>query len=281
MSEQAITFDLAGQQLIGIIHQGAEGVNAPAKDTAVLIVVGGPQYRVGSHRQFIQLARALARNGITTMRFDYRGMGDSEGEKAKFDDVCSDIKAAIDTLMQQQSQIKKVIIWGLCDAASAALIYAHQDPRVSGLVLLNPWLTSEQAMGKTMVKYYYVQRLLSRDFWRKLLTGKVNVAASARDAKGFVADSVKKDQKDDSSYQARMLTGLHNFSGKLCLILSGADLTAREFDQQTSKSKSWKKLRAGACQTHRLTNADHTFSSAKFKREVEHLTIDFIDNICS
>ena len=41
---------------------------------AVLVVVGGPQYRVGSHRQFVSLARALARQGMTTVRFDYRGM---------------------------------------------------------------------------------------------------------------------------------------------------------------------------------------------------------------
>jgi alpha/beta superfamily hydrolase len=45
----------------------------------VLVIVGGPQYRAGSHRQFTLLARSLAEQGFAVLRFDYRGMGDSTG----------------------------------------------------------------------------------------------------------------------------------------------------------------------------------------------------------
>ena len=232
MKEHALTFTNNNQELLAISHLGSE-----QNSTGVLIVVGGPQYRVGSHRQFVQLSRSLANQGISSMRFDYTGMGDSYGEKKDFDDISDDINAAADAFLNAQSHLKNIVIWGLCDAASAGLIYAHKDERIIGLVLLNPWLRSEQAMGKTMVKYYYLQRLLSRSFWKKLLSGNVNMAASARDAKGFVADSVKADKKDTASYQTLMLTGLQAFNGKVCLILSGEDLTAREFDQQTKANK--------------------------------------------
>ena len=278
MNETPVTITLADQQLLGIIHHAEGEQNGSLADTAVLIVVGGPQYRVGSHRQFIQLARSLASNGICTMRFDCRGMGDSEGEKVTFDNVCIDIKAAIDTLQRQQPKIKKIVIWGLCDAASVALIYAHKDKRVAALVLLNPWLRSDQAMGKTMVKYYYVQRLLSRDFWIKLLSGKVNVLASASDAKGFVADSVKNDQKGEASYQIRMLNGAKQFNGPVCLILSENDLTAREFSEQVKSDTNWQAFVENKCQEHQLDRADHTFSSLEFKNKVAILTADFIKN---
>ena len=271
MKEQALIFTANNQELLAISHLGSK-----QNTTGVLIVVGGPQYRVGSHRQFVQLSRSLASHGVSSMRFDYTGMGDSCGEKKQFDAVCEDIKVAIDAFLKAQAHLKSIVIWGLCDAASAALIYAHQDKRVNGLVLLNPWLRSEQAMGKAMVKHYYLKRLLSRSFWAKLLSGKVNMAASARDAKGFVKDSVVADKQDDTSYQARMLSGLQGFKGNICLILSGDDLTAREFEQQTKTNKSWKKLRDAKNQIYRLENADHTFSSAKYKREVEKLTINFI-----
>ena len=46
-----------------------------AASRGMLIVVGGPQYRAGSHRQFTLLARDVAATGVPTMRFDYRGMG--------------------------------------------------------------------------------------------------------------------------------------------------------------------------------------------------------------
>lgn len=275
MKEQALSINISGQQLMAIIHQGR---SSKAVATAVLIVVGGPQYRVGSHRQFIQLARYLAHQGITVMRFDYRGMGDSEAEKQHFDAICDDTKAAIDSLFQHQPKIQNVVIWGLCDAASAALIYAHKDPRVSGLVLLNPWLESEKAMAKTMVKYYYLQQLLSKRFWKKLISGKVNFAESGREIKGFVKGCVGNEQRDKSSYQVRMLNGLQAFDGKLCLILSGTDLTAREFDQQTNTSPAWQKLQKPNCEIRRLPAADHTFSSAKFKREVELITCKFVQS---
>ena len=271
--ESAISFIINGQPSLGILHQPDN-----SRDTAVLIVVGGPQYRVGSHRQFVQLSRFLAQQSIISLRFDCRGMGDAAGAKQPFEQLDDDIRAATDALLENCPQVKKVVIWGLCDAASAALLYAHQDPRISGLVLLNPWLKNEQAMAKSMVKYYYLQRLLSKDFWRKLLTGKVNVGDSLKDAQGFVSDSMQQTESDEGSYQQRMLAGAQRFNGPVCLILSGNDLTAREFSEQAQSNKQWKKF-VEQCQLHRLEKADHTFSSQMFKHEVEKITKQFICKI--
>ncbi len=274
MIERVLSFTANEQELLAISHHGLK-----KNSTGVLIVVGGPQYRVGSHRQFVQLSRSLACQGIASMRFDYTGMGDSCGDKKEFDNICDDIKAATDAFLKVQPHLQKVVIWGLCDAASAALMYAPQDERVNGLVLLNPWLRSEQAMGKTMVKYYYLQRLLSKGFWKKLFSGKVNITASARDAKGFVKDSVVADKQSAASYQARMLAGLQDFNGKVCLILSGEDLTAREFDEQTCKHKKWENLRNNNNEIHHLPEADHTFSSRELKAQIEYITFQFISQL--
>ena len=69
MREEALVFGCGGEALVGVLARP----DAPAA-RGVLIVVGGPQYRAGSHRQFTHLARELARNGIASLRFDYRGM---------------------------------------------------------------------------------------------------------------------------------------------------------------------------------------------------------------
>ncbi|WP_299084253.1 hydrolase 1, exosortase A system-associated [uncultured Paraglaciecola sp.] len=268
--ETAISFRINNQPSLGILHNPDN-----AKDTAVLLVVGGPQYRVGSHRQFVQLSRFLAENNIASLRFDCRGMGDAAGEKQTFEHLDDDIKAATDALLANCPDVKKVVIWGLCDAASAALLYAHQDSRITGLILLNPWLTNEQAMAKSMVKYYYLQRLLSKDFWRKLVKGNVNVGGSLKDAKGFVADSMQQSESDSGSYQQRMLTGAQKFKGQVCMILSGNDLTAREFNEQAQSNKQWKQF-VENCQLHHLEKADHTFSNQDLKLEVERITALFV-----
>ena len=138
-SEEAIAFPCAGEQLLGIIAHPEQ-----AKRTGVLIIVGGPQYRLGSHRQFLLLARVLSVAGYPVMRFDYRGMGDSTGEMRNFEAVDADIAAAIDAFMVACPELEHFVLWGLCDAASASLLYLHacEDERLSGFVLLNPWVRS-------------------------------------------------------------------------------------------------------------------------------------------
>ncbi|WP_416306691.1 hydrolase 1, exosortase A system-associated [Neptunicella sp. SCSIO 80796] len=272
--ESVINFKIQQLDALGILHRPQQAVK-----TAVLLVVGGPQYRVGSHRQFVQLSRYLANNNIISFRIDTRGMGDAAGDKQPFDQIDDDLRAATDCLLKTCPEIDNVVIWGLCDAASAALLYGYQDPRVSGLVLLNPWLKNEQAMAKSMVKHYYLQRLFSRNFWRKFLQGQVNVGGSLKEAKGIVASSVQKQTTELASYQQRMLDGAKAFSGPICLILSGNDLTAKEFSEQTASNKEWKRFVQQQCQTHHCEKADHTFSSREFKNRVEQITGQFVLSI--
>lgn len=268
--EKAITFALHDKHLLGIVSQP----ETPA-DVGVVLVVGGGQYRVGSHRQFVQLCRGLARAGIASLRFDYRGMGDSEGSKQPFDDIDEDIRAACDAF-QAETGLKRVVLWGLCDAASAAMMYAADDPRVEGLVLLNPWLRSEEAMGRVMVRHYYLQRLLSRDFWHKLLRGRVKVAAGLADAKGFVKDSMQQSPAEKGAYPVRMREAMARFRGHISLVLSAEDLTAREFEQQALRGGGWPVFAGDECVVTRVDGADHTFSSSSAKREVENITIDLV-----
>ncbi|MBK6388240.1 MAG: hydrolase 1, exosortase A system-associated, partial [Rhodoferax sp.] len=172
--EEAVSFVCEGDTLWGILACP----ETPA-ETAIVVIVGGPQYRVGSHRQFVLLSRELASAGYAVLRFDYRGMGDSEGAHRTFDSVSSDIGAAIGILQQRVPSVKHVALWGLCDGASAALLYFHEthDPRVNGLCLLNPWIRSEASLAKTQVKHYYGRRLMQKEFWHKLASGKVTLRA--------------------------------------------------------------------------------------------------------
>ena len=55
--ERVLLLECEGDRLLGIVSEAAPDKDAPI---GVVIVVGGPQYRAGSHRQFVQLARELA-----------------------------------------------------------------------------------------------------------------------------------------------------------------------------------------------------------------------------
>ncbi|MEW9899352.1 hydrolase 1, exosortase A system-associated [Chitinivorax sp. PXF-14] len=279
-SESALTFDCQGESLPAIISLPANGM----AERGVLIVVGGPQYRAGSHRQFVLLARHLARHGIAAMRFDYRGMGDAGGELHNFEQIDDDLRAAIDAFQHAAPAVREVVIWGLCDAASAALFYAWRDKRVTGLVLLNPWVRTEAGLARAYIKHYYRQRLLSAEFWRKLLCGGVDLKDAWRSLVDKLAQArqpaapVAELGLDASlSLPDRMCEGLRRFAGRVLLVLSGDDLTAAEFREAVAASPDWQAQLAAPRVTQReLAEANHTFSRREWRDRVADWTLSWV-----
>jgi exosortase A-associated hydrolase 1 len=277
--EQAVTFECQGATLFGIAsvpqQPGARGV---------LIVVGGPQYRVGSHRQFALLGRSLAAQGIPAMRFDYRGMGDSGGEARTFEEVGLDLRAAIDHFIATVPGMREVAIWGLCDAASAALFYGAGDARVCGLVLLNPWVRTSGGHAKATLKHYYLDRLLQPALWRKIASGRFDLGGALRSFSRLLGAAAGKpvatpagQANAGAPLPDRMLAGLAGFKGKVLLILSGRDLTAQEFSDLAKSSGQWQRLLGASHVTRRsLEAADHTFSRREWRDQVSAWTGDWI-----
>jgi uncharacterized protein len=276
--EAALHFECQGQSLVGIVSQP---LHAPAS-LGVVIVVGGPQYRAGSHRQFVHLARALARAGITALRFDYRGMGDAPGELRNFEQVNDDIAAAITALQRHQPQLAQVVLWGLCDAASAALLYLGQtaDPRVAGLVIVNPWVRSTASLAKAHVKHYYRQRLMEPAFWAKLLKGQVAARAlgnAVHSVRAAFGNAPHADSQPTLSFQAQMATALENFKGSCLLLLSENDLTAREFVEHSQSDPVWQRaLGKPKVQRVELVGADHTCSQSQAQQALEAATVQWV-----
>lgn len=286
-----VIFQCRGVQLAGRLH--VPNGTTPAR-TGVVIIVGGPQYRVGSHRQFVSLAEASADAGFPTLRFDYRGMGDSDGELAGFSAIHDDIEAAIDALQVAVPSVQSVVLWGLCDAATAAVVYAVKDARVAGLVLANPWVYSPQGAAGVKIKHYYASRALSLEFWRRLFSGQVALLSSIWDFAGQVARVVgfggmQRKQVanhaptspviDTSDLGVAFLKGLSAFPKSVLLFLSGHDFTAMEFERAVEQSSDLRSaVDADRVVVQRLGDADHTFSKKEWQTEIERQTIAFLQN---
>lgn len=258
--EYPLVLESGDGRCVALVHQAA----ATGQRVGVVIVVGGPQYRVGSHRQFVLTARAFASAGFPVLRFDYRGMGDSDGEQRTFEDVHDDIRAAIDTLVQECG-VSQVVLYGLCDAASAVLLYCLDDARVAGLIILNPWVRTVQGEATAQLWHYYPRRLLQRSFWAKLFKGNLPVVR----ALGGLFGTVRRSQAAPAAAAApresfidRMLKGCSSFRGRVLLLISGRDLTAAEFEDLCKRSRRWDQAtRRTGVEIERLDSADHTFST--------------------
>lgn len=275
-AEQTISFTCEQDTLSGIL-----AVPDIASAIGVLVIVGGPQYRAGSHRQFVLLSRALAASGYPVLRFDYRGMGDSTGQQRDFQTVTPDVAAALDAMQAHLPSVTRIALWGLCDGASAALMYCHdtRDSRVMGLCLLNPWVRSEASLARAHVKHYYTQRLMQKEFWAKLFSGKVAGAALLglwRNAR-LMAGPGAAVAAQRLPFQRRMAGAWSKFDGGILLLLSGDDYTAKEFLEYAKMDVAWQGLlELASVVRHDLPRADHTFSTAQARIEVEVLTRDWL-----
>lgn len=283
MNELPVVIDRSGTPLVGILHRSA---GAPEQGV-LMMVAGGPQYRIGGHRQLVLWARQFAAHGFPTLRFDFSGMGDSYGGFLDFENSEDDIRAAIDRLFIEQPTLKRIVLWGECNACSASLFYAYKDPRITGIVMLNPWVRTAQGKAKTVVKHYYLQRLRERSFWAKVFSLKFDPSESLRSALQMIrlargqgggqGKAGRPEKAERRSLPERMFDGLVRFDGRIMLIMSGRDLISREFDDLLHASPAWREqLAARAAVRHDLEYADHTFSSGEWRDRVAQWGVDWL-----
>jgi exosortase A-associated hydrolase 1 len=257
-AEEAVTFVSGEHPLVGILHEPPH-----AASVGIMILVGGPQYRVGSHRMFVQIGRELAARGRAVFRFDFAGMGDSGGSFRGFERLDGDVAAALDCFRRVCPRVNRFVLLGLCDGATAAAYYAHTDSRIVGLVLLNPWVHTQRGEAKVFVREYYAARLLQAEFWRGLLRGEVLIGASIRDLLWKLRRAYATDRGDspgDADFVDRMREALMRFSGRVLVAVSGNDYTASEFVTLWSTDPRWRTIRESA-EVVSLPAADHTLSS--------------------
>lgn len=259
----ALLFSCGDDRLVGILALPSQA----QATTGVLIVVGGPQYRAGSQRQFARMARAISEHGLPVLRFDVRGMGDSSGEQRGFEALHDDIASAIDAFQRRLPAIRSVVLLGLCDGASASLMYWHRsrDSRVAGIAALNPWVRTPQTQAQTRVRHYYWERLWQREFWLKLFSGGVawravsELANNLRHSRAVGHGAGAKSAA--VPYVEAMASAAASFESPLLVLLSGQDYTAKEFLAHVAQEVRWqRRLTAPNATRVDLADADHTFS---------------------
>ncbi len=284
ITESAVAFDCEGQTLLGILHRPSQ-----PGTRGVVIVVGGPQTRVGSHQQFVLLARALADAGVAVLRFDYRGMGDSGGEARDFTKVDADIRAAVDFLVQGVPEVRDVTLWGLCDAASAILFYAPGDARISGIALANPWARTDEGQARAIIQDYYLRRIADPNLWRKIFRGEFALRPSLASFGDVLRKGLGLSKAEPAAcasvapapfpLRERMFEGLQRFRGRVLFLLSGDDLTSREFKDMVAGARAWSGLmRAPRVTRHDLVAMNHTFSRAAWRNEVARITLAWLQS---
>ncbi|MFO0630916.1 MAG: hypothetical protein U0325_35545 [Polyangiales bacterium] len=201
MIEEAISFVTpADHCLRGILHRPAELTpGAPA----VLWLSAGQKVRQGAWRMNVVIARRLAAAGVPVLRFDYHGIGESEGPDRHGQFVMDlygfiqtggfkhDVAAAAHCLRERVGA-RPLVLGGLCGGAVSALFAASLLDDVASLLLVDLPVTISSAARQRYLEEHpeelirarpgeaetvmalYLRRLTDPAAWRRLLSGETN-----------------------------------------------------------------------------------------------------------
>ena len=204
MNEAVVAFqNRSGHTLRGVLHRPDGRV--PGRNVVVVLVPGGRKVRSGPWRMHVIAARRLASQGIATLRFDFQGLGDSDGEQTHnvlrqdwyaiveegglTDDTVCAARYAL-----AQTGASHVVLAGICGGALNALFASAFVRDVYGHVLIdlpamlcsaelqeyldqNPaeWLRDRADTAEETWRGY-VRKLVDLHAWRRLLSGESDYA---------------------------------------------------------------------------------------------------------
>jgi alpha/beta superfamily hydrolase len=170
---------------------------------AVIMANAGTVHRIGPHRLYVDLARELAELGFYTLRMDLSGIGDSAVGTSP-ENLCYPATGLADcqegmSVLASRLGIERFIIAGLCSGGDIAFQLGIKDPRVAGVVMMNPrtFCVHDLALVEAYKgARYYQTSFFKKEKWLKLLSGQVDLARVARmvapKLKGMAVHSIQR-----------------------------------------------------------------------------------------
>lgn len=142
VSEHYVTFDsreASPVELEGILHlpTGLERKEPGA-------VLCHPHSLYGGSMEVplvVAIAEELARRGIAALRFNFRGVGRSQGTYAGGEGEMADVAGALDFLEGQESvESERLYLVGYSFGAGVGLRHAENDPRIAAIAVVAPYV---------------------------------------------------------------------------------------------------------------------------------------------
>ena len=251
--EKPVIFKSGGQQVVGMLHLPP---HTKKKVPVVVFFHGYKGSKSETHRIFIKTARALSQIGIASLRFDFRGHGDSEGDFSTMTigGEMKDAKAALKFIRQQpEIDTTRIGIVGFSLGAMVASLIVGEDPKIKTTVL---WSAVSDLAP-------LIKARMTPKAWRQLeLMGCVDEYGWAV-GKRFIDESASFDP----------VTALTKTRGHV-LLIHGDDDHGVPVKSTHDYSSALKKARKPHF-VHIIPGADHTYSSLQWEMEVLSLTLEW------
>jgi pimeloyl-ACP methyl ester carboxylesterase len=258
------------QGLLGILTPAAP---SRAMDVACILMNAGVTHRIGPHRLNVKLARHLAGLGLSTIRLDLSGLGDSrpEGSTRSFtDQAVADIRAAMDQL-QRLNGTRRFLVSGLCSGAAVSFRAALADPRIVGLQLLDPYAYRTR---RAMVRYY-LGRMRLPEGWAGAVANMLRPQPTDEEANGMLGDFVKDPPPEEF---ARGLATLIERGVSVMCVYTGSVLQVYNYLAQFDEIMEPYGI-AGRVRVEHMPDSTHTFLDVASQQQLMDITDRWIQSV--
>jgi len=175
--QEPVIFKSDGEDIYGVMHRPANKKRRRgilSKTPAVVFCHGFAGNKIEAHRIFVKMARALEKKGIVSLRFDFRGCGDSSGDfkDTTVMDEVEDTDRAINFIKRQPGIDRtKIGIIGLSLGGAVAAYAASRHKEVKALVLWAPAadLVEEAEQIRSENGVQEIKKLKAVDYYGTLL----------------------------------------------------------------------------------------------------------------
>ncbi|GIP39160.1 alpha/beta hydrolase [Paenibacillus sp. J31TS4] len=248
------------ETLAAALHLPEEESGRPGSDADLPLVVichGFIGSRLGVDRLFVKAARAFAKRGIATLRFDYAGCGESTGEYGEtgLDSLIEQTRAVLDTAGSLAAGASRIILLGHSLGGAVAVQTAVQDRRVDDLVL---WASVGHPFRD-------IVGIVGQDAYEQAVREGVCQHAGYRFRPDFFA-SLARHQPFESA---------RRFGGDV-FIVHGTGDDVVPVDYAFLYQKVFALRGQGNCEKEIVFSADHTFSSFEANEELLAKTTDWL-----
>jgi uncharacterized protein len=250
--EKPLIFDFHGQKMSGMLH----APDIPRKCPAVVFLHGFSGNKVEPHRLFVKTARLLAKKKIASLRFDFRGSGDSEGDFGGMtvSDEVVDAARAFEILSRKSFvDPNRMAFLGFSLGGAVAACATAFRPRVKALALWAPLAQISRLF--TLPTGLTPSQI--RD-WRK--RGKTD----------YYGNELGLNWLRGLDYHDA-LESAEGFQGKVLIVHGGRDRAV-----PLSQSRLYLERLGRRARLHVVRGADHAFNSVPWEAEAIRTTVQWL-----
>ncbi|MBP5639682.1 MAG: alpha/beta hydrolase [Victivallales bacterium] len=178
IKEECCSFTVDNAIVKGIVTRPSSGT----PKGGIIFSHGWSGFRSGPSGILTEFARAFAEQGYLTLRFDYRGRGESQGDglSATLTTMADDLVAACD-FMEKHEHIARTALCGLCSGGNVVIGTLKRIPKANNLLLLSVYPFSDgDAFGRDVHRTFhylklYWKKLFRADTWTRFFRGDVKL----------------------------------------------------------------------------------------------------------